>query len=331
MVVIEASHIGNRSGGYSLLVELLKRLTTRSIRNKVYISHEEVYYALRELSFKESRIVLTSSLETIFRYWKRREHVLFFCNLPPFRRNKRSVLYFHNEGILDQGLYAWKDLKYYVFRKWLKIFHRKVDTVAVQTDNISNKLVELGIINNIKLPFFEENLSSNVQAKRHTFCYPCSGAAHKNLPRLVAAINNMKGNFNFTFAVTLESCDANREILEKIAVINKSEGREIIVNYGLIGKKEVINLYYACEALVYPSLKESMGLPLIEASMCGIKILSSDLSFTHELINNPIVFDPYDVGKIRQVMSEFILGKYAKTQQSLKIKNEIDKLINTLN
>ena len=89
-------------------------------------------------------------------------------------------------------------------------------------------------------------------------------------------------------------------------------------------------MYNESKAMVFPSLKESMGLPLIEANMCGIKVLSSDLPFSHELLNSPIVFDPYNSSDIARTLELFINGKFDKIKQTIKIKNKIGELINII-
>ena len=48
-----------------------------------------------------------------------------------------------------------------------------------------------------------------------------------------------------------------------------------VVNLGKISHDEVFEIYGRSKALLFPSLKESLGLPLIEANQLGLKVLVS--------------------------------------------------------
>ena len=50
-----------------------------------------------------------------------------------------------------------------------------------------------------------------------------------------------------------------------------------IVNFGTISKEKVCELYAQSKCLIFPSLEESFGLPLIEAVDMGLDVISSDL------------------------------------------------------
>ncbi|HCT8723777.1 TPA: glycosyltransferase, partial [Proteus mirabilis] len=50
--------------------------------------------------------------------------------------------------------------------------------------------------------------------------------------------------------------------------------------------EDVIILYNASNAIMFPSSIESFGLPLIEAAYLGKKIISLKTSFSQEILNN---------------------------------------------
>jgi glycosyltransferase involved in cell wall biosynthesis len=330
MITIEASHI-SFGGGYVLLLELLNNLSSRSLSNNVFIAHKEVYIELEKKQLKNSNLILTTTMKTLWRYTKKRERVIYFSNLPPFTQNKKSIVYFHNELILDQIQNIFRsNPKYFIYYHWLRCFIGNVDTVACQTNNICNALRKVGVKNISKLPFFEKHTPDITVIKKHTFCYICSGAQHKNVKRLFEAIKQLIVKYNITLAVTIENCKANKQLIGQVEEINRNAKKNIIINYGLVSKEKVLEIYQASEAMVFPSLKESMGLPLIEANMCGIKVLSSDLPYSHEVLNSSIVFNPYETKEIAKSLELFINGKYDGITQTLKIENKIEELIKTL-
>src|SRR5690606_2473888 len=57
--------------------------------------------------------------------------------------------------------------------------------------------------------------------------------------------------------------------------------------------KELQAIYHAASAFIYPSLGEGFGIPIIEAQMSGIPVLTSDISVMPEVAGEAAVyFDP---------------------------------------
>ena len=53
---------------------------------------------------------------------------------------------------------------------------------------------------------------------------------------------------------------------------------------GQLKHQELINHYSISKYLIFPSLKESFGLPLVEGFQSDCIILASDLNFVHEVL-----------------------------------------------
>jgi len=65
-------------------------------------------------------------------------------------------------------------------------------------------------------------------------------------------------------------------------------------------------LYSAATALVYPSLFEGGGIPVLEAMACGCPVLASDIGSVRENAGEAAeYFDPHDVGAIQAGMEGF--------------------------
>ena len=65
-------------------------------------------------------------------------------------------------------------------------------------------------------------------------------------------------------------------------------------------------LYEIADFLIFPSLNESLGLPLIEASFYNIPIIASDLDFVYEVCKPSKTFDPLSEEDIYQKILESI-------------------------
>ena len=82
--------------------------------------------------------------------------------------------------------------------------------------------------------------------------------------------------------------------------------------------------------LIFPSLRESFGLPLIEGVQFNCKIITSDFNFVNELITPSYIFNPNNEKSISEVIS-LALSNKKHPKPSIKIKNSIDLIFNKLN
>lgn len=74
---------------------------------------------------------------------------------------------------------------------------------------------------------------------------------------------------------------------------------------GQIEPAGVVRQYAECDALLFPSLEESYGLPLVEAMHLGLPILVADLPYAHLLCGEgAIYFDPASVESLGAAVAE---------------------------
>ena len=95
---------------------------------------------------------------------------------------------------------------------------------------------------------------------------------------------------------------------------------------GILNKKALVKAYQDANFFIYPSLKESFGLPLIEASNFSGYILASDLDYVHEIIYPSLTFDPTSTSDITEVIINVLTLKKLKPSKS-KLLNKIDNLM----
>ena len=77
--------------------------------------------------------------------------------------------------------------------------------------------------------------------------------------------------------------------------------------------------------MIFPSLEESFGLPLIEAVDMGLDVISSDLNYAYQAIDPSLTFNPNNDQSIADAIQKYNEGKCSKSQG--KIKNKISELI----
>jgi glycosyltransferase involved in cell wall biosynthesis len=70
--------------------------------------------------------------------------------------------------------------------------------------------------------------------------------------------------------------------------------------------------YAICDALLFPSLLETWGLPLTEAKARGIPILAADLPYARETVGTCSAvrfFDPHNPQGLAELLIELSLGR----------------------
>jgi glycosyltransferase involved in cell wall biosynthesis len=96
--------------------------------------------------------------------------------------------------------------------------------------------------------------------------------------------------------------------------------------HGTLAINAVNELYNSCEYAIYPSLVESFGLPLIEATNHGCKVIASDLPYVHEIIEPSLTFDPYSVESISNSILKAIETDNLPETKVL-VENKLDSFI----
>lgn len=98
--------------------------------------------------------------------------------------------------------------------------------------------------------------------------------------------------------------DLDRAYLGEILLRNHIEHiRKMIVNPGYIVNSDLPNIYNNAFAFLYPSLRESFGIPLLEAMACGTPVITSNTSSMPE-IGGPyaILVNPENPDEIAEMM-----------------------------
>ena len=94
----------------------------------------------------------------------------------------------------------------------------------------------------------------------------------------------------------------SRETLQKL--ISQLGLRQDIIFCGHVSDEKLPELYSVADALVFPSLHEGFGLPLLEAMACGVPVIATKIP-PFERVLGPdagITVDPHDVSGLTEAM-----------------------------
>jgi len=111
----------------------------------------------------------------------------------------------------------------------------------------------------------------------------------------------------------------NKKIHE---IMNNPEIQKQIIYLGYLSEEELKNEYLICKALVYPSIYEGFGLPVLEALCLDCLVLTSRKTVMEEIAKNAaIYFDPNDPEDIATAI-EKIYDKTFDREKFLAVSRE---------
>jgi glycosyltransferase involved in cell wall biosynthesis len=213
----------------------------------------------------------------------------------------------------------------------IKFFHKNVDYFYCQTNETENDLkTSFKGIRVKKMPFYNDSELKNLKYSKkenfeYDFFYPATPDIHKNYFRLFEAIKLSSSIRQIKLCVTIDS--KSSKYIKEIAKINDSLKYEAIINVGRVKKSKVLKIFLSSKALIFPSLEESLGLPLIEAAFISCPIIGSDLPYIYDVVENPIVFNPLSVDDIADKIIAFLNGDFDNVIQKNKIENKVVDII----
>lgn len=297
----------NQGGGATLLVNLLETpydkktiflLDTRLDLSKVTFG-KNVHTRFVSPTIK-SRILSELWLS---RVTTTNDTILCFANLPPlFTVKAKVVVFLQNRFLIDNstliGFKFFVKLRILVERLWFRLRINTVDKFVVQTLSMKALLSRLCDINLITVAaFFPSNLVYKRSLKSKTnklnsdtcFLYVASGDPHKNHVNLIYAWSLLADEGIFPeLILTIDNHKYTKlcDFIEENILSNQLNIKNI---YNIDSVNE---LYEKADALIYPSLTESFGIPIIEARSFNLPVLASELDYVRDLIDPEESFDP---------------------------------------
>jgi glycosyltransferase involved in cell wall biosynthesis len=97
------------------------------------------------------------------------------------------------------------------------------------------------------------------------------------------------------------------------AIIDHFEIKERTVLMGFLSDPEIVALLTRGEALVYPSLYEGFGLPILEAMAAGTPVITSNTTSLSEVAGQAaILVDPNDASALAEAMRHCLMNDVEK-------------------
>jgi glycosyltransferase involved in cell wall biosynthesis len=128
----------------------------------------------------------------------------------------------------------------------------------------------------------------------------------KNHQQLLRAFDNLKKKLRIPHQLVLVGSDW-KGAGDVHALARTLPSRDDIVFTGFFPEEHLPQLYNQAELLVFPSLYEGFGLPILEAMACGLPVVSSNRASLPEVVGDAgLLFDPDLEGSLEQNIGQVL-------------------------
>lgn len=313
MIIIQASNIHN-GGGAVLLKQVLSALQKSGQSTVVFV--DQRFAGLHDSETIKFHVVKATILNRLLVEFKIRklaqskDQIIYFGNLPPLMPvSGRVILFFQNVILLDKfknfGFSFKTRVKHEIERCWLKWGLSYVSQIIVQSESTKRDFLSQFTQASVEVAAFNETAvqGPSTSTAKQGFLYVASSDPHKNLNKLIEAWTLLHC-WKMDVELILTADISNHESKELVSAA-QSQGVKIQVRSALT-HQQVLDLYRQVQALIYPSLAESFGLPLLEADRAGLPILASELDFVRDLVKPHETFDPHSALSIARAVQRFL-------------------------
>lgn len=217
----------------------------------------------------------------------------------------------------SESLLLWVNQK--IIGKLIKKSAVKAQRIIVQTNWMKQALIQKTNIQQGKVFVIPPKVSrkhiipySDRPEYRKTFFYPAEPLPHKNHQVVLeACLLISKHDYDCRVIFTF---NGDENMTAKNALRFAKEHGLNIEFAGALTRSEVFGMY-AKSTLIFPSIAETFGMPLLEARLSGAFICVSDLPFGREVLcgyKNAQFFDPYDSSILAGVLMNMQQREYYK-------------------
>lgn len=257
--------------------------------------------------------------------WVERFDVLFAPNfVPPPTRSRRVVLTVH-----DLAFRRFPETAPLATQHWRSrletAIHRAAAVIVVSEQSRRDLLehypvdpervsvVPLGVDTGLFRPVSAEPVRARYRLDGPYLLSLTGFELRKNLPRTIEAFVSLDEGIRPTLVLAGPVAPWNPEgwrLVEPILDALPADVRRRIVLTGYVSDEEKVGLLNGAEALVYPSLYEGFGLPVVEAMACGTPVLTSDVSALPDTAGDAaLLVDPLSSEAIAHAMERLLTDR----------------------
>ena len=294
----------HQGGGKSLLFPILEEL--KDVKDIIFVLDARMTVPEQGLAGEVYRVKPTVFSRLWFE-WRLRKMIssgtILLCmgNLPPFFAHKgKQRVFVQNRYLVDDvslSLFSMPvRIRLMVERWWLKSRSKYVENFFVQTETMKILLdrqfgCSASVLPFAVLPIKESSVyNEEEQYKVYDFIYVASGEPHKKHRALIEGWIELANRGEFPrLCLTLDDI----RFPELCVWIQKvKEGYDLNIDIkGELTHQDIYGLYKVSKAMIYPSVFESFGVPLLEAAALSMPIAAADAGYVYDVIKATVTFD----------------------------------------
>lgn len=128
----------------------------------------------------------------------------------------------------------------------------------------------------------------------------------KNTPNVLRAFAEINRKSDIAYKLVMLDFDENA-LLAILKNIGCTEIRKDIVMTGYVPNAELPVIINQCKVFLYPSLRESFGIPILEGMACGVPVITSNTSSMPEVAGNAAaIVDPAKPKEIANAIEKIL-------------------------
>jgi glycosyltransferase involved in cell wall biosynthesis len=244
----------------------------------------------------------------------------------PFRKTTPSILTIHDVIPLNFREAMPFFTNYFLYRPGIRLAGRLNDRIATVSEfskqDISTKtgasLDKISVIpNGLREPFAEDKdleaeLAERFQIHDGFILYVGGIHERKNVARLIRAFATLVQEQDFPGKLLATGSVSGAPYQEKMkdildGVVAETGMAERVVFTGFVTDEELEALMRMTHFMIYPSLYEGFGMPLLEAMQVGTPVVTSNLTAMPEVAGGAaLLVDPFDVDDMANTMSKLL-------------------------
>lgn len=201
--------------------------------------------------------------------------------------------------------------KAYFFNIVIKKAIHRAHTIFTVSEYSKNEILTWANIPDTKIIVVKNGISDlfSPHGKKHTpgygyFLYVGNTKPHKNVPRLIQAF--AKANIDQSIKLILTS-PLTLELQHLVQTHHIAH--RIVINHDL-SESLLAEYYRGAIALLFPSLYEGFGLPVVEAMASGTPVITSNVTSLPEIANDAaVMINPYDIESLASHIEQMVTNE----------------------
>ena len=262
----------------------------------------------------------------------------------PLRKTTPSILTIHDVIPLNYREAMPIFINYFLYRPGIRLAGRLNDKIATVSEfskqDISKKtgasLSKITVIpNGLREPFeqdekLEAELDERFQLQDGFILYVGGIHERKNVARLIRAFAKLVQEQGFPGKLLVTGSVSGALYQNKMkglldVVVDETGMGERVIFTGFVTDEELEALMRKTHFMIYPSLYEGFGMPLLEAMQVGTPVVTSNLTAMPEVAGSAaLLVDPFDVDDITNTMAK-LLGDDKLREELIRKGKEVAK------